>query len=112
MAKIRSNSPGTADHLACRSPRVAAILHQHSEEESGSKRWPLDAMNMRHAAVTWLSTVGIGSIRVRRFARGWRPCNGVGMRSGAADGLCELHRSAKRFANLEAVGGAVVGGHN
>jgi len=36
----------------------------------------LDAMNTGHAAVTWLSTVGIGSIRVRRFARGWRPCNG------------------------------------
>jgi hypothetical protein len=50
-------------------------------------------------------TVGIGSIRVRRFARGWRPCNGVGMRSGAADGLCELHTSAKRFGNLEAVSG-------
>jgi hypothetical protein len=56
--------------------KVAAILHQHSEEESGSKRWPLDAMNTGHAAVTWFSTVGIGSIRVRRFARGWRPCNG------------------------------------
>src|SRR3989454_7716974 len=38
----------------------------------------LDAMNTGHAAVTWLSTVGIGSIRVRRFARGWRPCNGGG----------------------------------
>jgi len=36
----------------------------------------LDAMNTGHAAVTWLSTVGIGSIRVRRFARGWRPYNG------------------------------------
>src|SRR5216683_6287020 len=36
----------------------------------------LDAMNTGNAAVTWLSTVGIGSIRVRRFARGWRPCNG------------------------------------
>ena len=36
----------------------------------------LDAMNTRHAAVTWLGTVGIGSIRLRRFARGWRPCNG------------------------------------
>jgi hypothetical protein len=35
----------------------------------------LDAMNTAHAAVTWLSTVGIGSIRVRRFGRGWRPCN-------------------------------------
>jgi hypothetical protein len=35
-----------------------------------------DAMNTEHAAVTWLSTVGIESIRVRRFARGWRPCNG------------------------------------
>ena len=44
-------------------------------------------------------------IRVRRFARGWRPCNGVGMRSGAADGLYELHTSAKRFGNLEAVSG-------
>ena len=30
---------------------------------------------------------------------------GVGMRSGAADGLCELHTSAKRFGNLEAVSG-------
>jgi hypothetical protein len=30
---------------------------------------------------------------------------GVGMRSGAADGLCERHRSAKRFGNLEAVSG-------
>ena len=49
-------------------------------------------MNTGHAAVTWLSTVGIGSIRVRRCARGWRPCNGGCMRSGAADGLCELHR--------------------
>jgi len=56
--------------------KVAAILHQHCEEESGSKRWPLDAMNTGHAAVTWLSTVGIGSIRERRFAREWRPCNG------------------------------------
>src|SRR3989442_7708818 len=36
----------------------------------------LDAMNTGHAAVTWLNTVGIGSIRVGRFARGWRPCNG------------------------------------
>jgi hypothetical protein len=33
------------------------------------------------------------------------PATGVGMRSGAADGLCELHRSAKRFSNLEAVSG-------
>jgi hypothetical protein len=39
-------------------------------------RETFDAMNTGHAAVTWLSTVGIGSIRVRRFARGWRPCNG------------------------------------
>jgi hypothetical protein len=36
----------------------------------------VDAMNRGHPAVTWLSTVGIGSIRVRRFARGWRPSNG------------------------------------
>jgi hypothetical protein len=45
-------------------------------ESSGGSHDALDAMNTGHAAVTWLSTVGIGSIRVRRFARGWRPCNG------------------------------------
>ena len=79
----RTNIPGLGPQVDELPPlpdeviyKVAAILHQHSEEESGSKRWPLDAMNTRHAAVTWLSTVGIGSIRVRRFARGWRPCNG------------------------------------
>jgi hypothetical protein len=65
-----------------------------------------------HPAVTWLSTVGIGSIRVRRFARGRRPCNGFGMRSGTAEDFVNSTGRRNALATWRLSVGAVVGGHN
>src|SRR5450759_1171488 len=66
-------SPSTSHQVRVRPP-VAPETPVLGRWGGGAR--PLDAMNTAHAAVTWLSTVGIGSIRVPRFARGWRPCNG------------------------------------
>jgi hypothetical protein len=59
--------------------------------------YALDAMNTGHAAVTWLSTVGIGSIRCGDLVADGVPASGVGMSLGAAGGLCELHRMRVGF---------------
>ena len=55
-----------------RGSRIALL----GSNRGGGAHDHLDAMNTGHAALTWLSTVGIGSIRVRRSACEWRPCNG------------------------------------